>query len=1038
MRSYARRDLLRNPRRTLASLVGVVLGVGLFSAVLFFVDGSGASMTKRAIAPVAIDLQRVLTSPLGEGVRLQQRLGATGPLHRGERTRVRLTVRNLGAAPAHEVLVKDRLPAALAYVARSARRGGRRLADPGGESPFAHGPGHVGLTVGTVAPGTTVRLDYAVRATRRLPGAAVRPSATISTRERPVPERANRPDLVPLDRLRDRVAALPGIAAADQLAFADLPPSSLQAGTATLDRPIKVFGFERAYAERYPAIRVAAGGFARDGALLSPAAARGLGVRPGDHMRLHVPGARRPARLAVSGIVDLSRARALFNSREGLKLEDFLYLPDAIVISPGAFRRLVVPAFREALAARGTALAVKSPPTLEIDVRLDRAPLAADPGRALRQTRAVAARVRRVAPGQDFMLDNLSNTLAVAEQDAAVAKRMFLFLGLPGLLLAAFLAAYSGSVLAASQRREHANLRLRGAGPRQLRSLVAYRTAILAGAGALLGTAAGFATVLAILGPSALFEAATGRLAVSAALALGASLVAAGLAMFVPGWLALRRDVSGERRELALERRPTARRLALELAALVVALAATLFAIRRGAFDAASGQVSTGRATALASHTLLLPLGVWVAGTLLAARLLQRAAGRLPVTPPPRFGPVVRGLLARTLSRRSRALATGIVGVGLVIAFGTGLAVFAATYDAAKAADARFTNGSSLRVTPSPASATPHPAAYARALEVPGVAAATPVIAGRENAVARSAFNSDVADLAAIDPRGFARTAALSDEDFPHTTAAAALRALHADPTAALLDADTADALRLKVGDRAEVLLARGTRHQQLRTLRVAGVFDRFPGFPEGLDVVVDLGTFRHATGITETDFFLARAGDPSAAGLGAATAALQAGPGSTDRLHVDTTQTTFNKEQSSLTALNVRGLVDVDSVYTLAMTAAVIGIFIFALMLQRRREYVVLRAQGLPTRELLALIAGEATVVAAGGLLAGMVVGGALGALLVKVLKPLFILSPVTVLPFADAARLATLLALATVTCALAALGLLRRLRPSEVLRET
>ena len=70
MLRYARRDLLRNPRRTLASLVGVMLGVGLFSGVLFFIDGSGASMTERALAPVAIDMQRVLTSPLGEGLRL--------------------------------------------------------------------------------------------------------------------------------------------------------------------------------------------------------------------------------------------------------------------------------------------------------------------------------------------------------------------------------------------------------------------------------------------------------------------------------------------------------------------------------------------------------------------------------------------------------------------------------------------------------------------------------------------------------------------------------------------------------------------------------------------------------------------------------------------------------------------------------------------------------------------------------------------------------------------------------------------------------
>ena len=80
MLSYVRRDLLRNPRRTLASLVGVALGVGLFSGVLFFIDGSGASMTKRAIAPLALDMQRVLTSPLGGDLRFTERISAPDAL----------------------------------------------------------------------------------------------------------------------------------------------------------------------------------------------------------------------------------------------------------------------------------------------------------------------------------------------------------------------------------------------------------------------------------------------------------------------------------------------------------------------------------------------------------------------------------------------------------------------------------------------------------------------------------------------------------------------------------------------------------------------------------------------------------------------------------------------------------------------------------------------------------------------------------------------------------------------------------------------
>ena len=44
---YVWRDLRRNPRRSLTALAGMTLGIGLFSAVLFFIDGSSATMTAR-------------------------------------------------------------------------------------------------------------------------------------------------------------------------------------------------------------------------------------------------------------------------------------------------------------------------------------------------------------------------------------------------------------------------------------------------------------------------------------------------------------------------------------------------------------------------------------------------------------------------------------------------------------------------------------------------------------------------------------------------------------------------------------------------------------------------------------------------------------------------------------------------------------------------------------------------------------------------------------------------------------------------------
>lgn len=86
----------------------------------------------------------------------------------------------------------------------------------------------------------------------------------------------------------------------------------------------------------------------------------------------------------------------------------------------------------------------------------------------------------------------------------------------------------------------------------------------------------------------------------------------------------------------------------------------------------------------------------------------------------------------------------------------------------------------------------------------------------------------------------------------------------------------------------------------------------------------------------------------------------------------------------------------------------------------------MTLLAQGMPSRSLQGLILGEAAFVAISGLIAGLIVGGAMGLLLVHILQPLFILSPVTTIPFADAALLAGLVIVATAASTLAAFPLL------------
>ncbi len=1034
---YVRRDLLRNPRRTIASLIGVILGVGLFSGVLFFIDGSGASMTKRSLAPLALDMQVILNSPLGTGVTLSEKVVGPRALGAGQRRRVLLTVRNTAAAPGNEVVIADVPPAGLAYVPSTTTLNGKRLSDAGGHSPLSQGPAGTGLNLGTVRAGKTVRIAYEARASRPIANAgALHLRGQISTREDVVPTPANsRPDLA-LSQLARQMARIPGVSAVDGLAFVDLPPSALTAGGRAVDRTVRLFAFDASYARHYPSIHVVSGALSPTAAVISAEAARQLGAVRGGTLDLRLPGRAKALSLPVGGVADLSQAKPLFYSRKSTNLEEFNYVPDAVVVSPALFRSAVIPAFRVATAARGTQL--KSLPFLEADVLVDRARLQADPAAALGQTKAIASAIHRVQPTQQYLLDDVSNTLQVARDDAAVGKRMFLFLGLPGGLLAAFLAAYTASVLAVSQRREHANLRIRGAHRGHLVRMLGYRTAALASVGSVAGAALGLVVVLAILGSSSLFEASAGSLVVSALAAVGLGTLITGLALYIPARRSLSREISQERMELSLAPAPAWRRLRLDFALLAAAGIAEAVALGSGVFDAPPGSVYNGQAVSLPSYLLLAPAVAWFGGILLCARGVQAVSAHAPVPAPPRFGSLLRGTLTRSLRRRSWTLATGAVGVGLVLAFGTALAMFTATYDAAKAADSRFTVGSDIRVTPSVLSTRPHPPGFAAQLRVPGVAATTPVVYKIGNAILTSKFNEDRKSLAAIDPAGFERVATLPDKFFVGGSAAAAMQALKRDPSAILVEQHSAGDLHIRTGDTVRVLLARATRQQVIRKFRVAGQYSNFPGFPQGADIVVGLGAYTRATGLRESDFFLAQTTGRDPRSVARVAGALRAGPASRDRLGVETTGTALNKDQSSLTALNVHGLVDLDSLFTLLIAAASVGIFVFGLMLARRREYVVLRAQGLRSFELRSLVLSETALMTASGLAGGVLVGSGLAYLMIRVLRPLFVLDPHLALAPPRIAILAALASAAALVSALAATAILRRLKPTEILRET
>ena len=1029
------RDLIRNPRRTLASLVGVVVGVGLFSAVLFFIDGSGASMTKRAVTPLTLDMQRVLTAPLGGGIRFERTL-ANRALAPGATTLVTLTVTNAGLAPAHEVVVRDSPGPPFTYVPGSTTLDGKAVPDVAG-IPLSQGSAGTGLNIGTVAPTVARQIRYRLTAAEGVPATAAVPvQASVSTREAETPTRANAPRPTPLTALASAVSRLPGVKAANSLVFVDLPPGAISAQGAGVPGPVKVFAFDASYQVHYPSIKILSGAPRRDGVLISAETARALKVGAGDLVTLTLPAPAKPMSLPVSGITDLTGAKPLFESREPSRLESFRYVPYTLVVSPDLYATRVAPAFEAAVAVRNSR--VNSLPLEELDILLDRTSLNSDPATAVAQTQRVAMAVKDIAPEQDYLIDNISNTLLVAKGDARIAKRMFIFLGLPGAILAAILTAYAGTLLAGAQRRETALLRVRGANRSHLLRLLALRTVALAGIGALLGTALGFASVLALLGSSLLFEASTSSLLQSALIGVVGGMLVTAFALYEPG----RRLISQEiKQDLAMAARPAtsgSKLLQVELLALAAAIAGQLIALRLGAFDIPSGSVYAGRSVSLPLQLLVAPIVAWLAGTLVIAHGLQQMTARVAARRgAPRFRGLLSWVLWRSVTRRLAAVSGGVVTVGLVVALGTMLACFATVYDRAKVADARFLVGSDIRLTPNPTSGTAHPASMVGQFGVPGASGSTAVVFSPQNAVLTSDSNEDVATLAAINPRTYPSVAALQDSLFVGSSARQMMSALLEHPNGVLVNTALAKGLKLKPGDGAHVLLGRGTDQQTRKSMTVLGLFTQFPGAPKGTDIVANLDYYQHETGRTEADYFLVATADRSKAGLDRAVDSLAGLHGFGPRFDVQTSAVSLDKDQSSLTALNVRGLLQLNSFFTFLMAATATAMFVFGLLMQRRREYVTLRAQGLHRKEIRRLVLAESGISALVGAVIGLSVGIGMASQFVQVLRPIFTLAPPLRVPVPELLVLAALVLGATALSALAAAVLISRLKPTELLRD-
>ncbi|MCW3048394.1 MAG: transporter integral rane protein [Solirubrobacterales bacterium] len=772
-------------------------------------------------------------------------------------------------------------------------------------------------------------------------------------------------------------------------------------GSTQTTGPGKVLGLPANYAQTFPGeLRTLAG--RGTGVLLYQQTAANLHAGPGDTVTIQRPGGG-AVKVRVDGVVDLPQADSLFQQVGAPVGAQPQAPPDNVVLLPQQlYQRL----------EGGTQGAFT-----QVHARLDHH-LPSSPSAAFDALSGHARNLEARLTGSGLVGDNLGSALDGARQDALYAQILFLFLGVPGAILAGLVTASIAGLGADRRRREQALLRTRGATTRQLVRVALGETAIAGGIGVALGLGAALLIGRSSFGTTSFGAGTTAAILWAVGAALGGLLIAAG-AIVLPAWRDARTlSVAGQRRVVGRAGRPPLwARWGLDVLALIGAALVYWQASRNGyqlvLVPEGLPQVSVNW------YALLAPVLAWVGGGLLVYRLADLALrhGRsLRGALRPLAGPL-SGTVAASMGRERRLLARALTLVALTTAFAGSTAVFNSTYKQQAEVDARLTNGADVSVVQSPG-ATVGPQGAAQLQRVPGVRSVEPL-------QHRFAYvGSDLQDLYGVRPATITKAGKLQNAWFKGGTASGLMNQLAKRPDGLLVSQETARDFQLQPGDLVRLRLQNGhTKQYTSVPFHYVGVALEFPTAPRDSFFVANAGYVARASASNAVGTFLVQTDGTSPAVVANRVRAV-VGP----RAQVTDIVNQRHVVGSNLTAVELSGLTKVELAFALVLAVAATGLALGLGFHERRRTFAIATALGANVRQLGAFVWSESAFVTAGGLLLGAGAAMALSRMLVKVLTGVF--DPP---PEALAVPWGYLLAVAALTCGavlLAGAGTLRVLR--------
>lgn len=799
-----------------------------------------------------------------------------------------------------------------------------------------------------------------------------------------------------------QIAAQRGILAAEPVTAADFASAQKVGGTQTSPTG-RLFAIAPSYLTTFELLQVSQGKFDPYGALVSEAMAVSQNLRVGDSLQLTFAGIEKPFTLPITGIADLSNADALFsttNEAENAVVADVVFVDQNWFAANLQYPLAALAATPPTTLAPGTI--IFDP---QVHVKIDRAQLPADPTLAALHTEALRRSVERQFSGQLKAVDNLATAFKTAQADVLAAKILFIFLGLPGIALAAYLAKFAAELYADAQRRELSLLRTRGTTPAQLVAIVAFSSLLLALGGSFLGLGFGIVALL-VSGNNPFAQFFDWSLfASSAGIAFLAGLVLTFLAAFMPTFGALQREITQERRsQRRVERAPFWKRAYLDLFLLGAAMVVLVITQLNGGFKPSGNE---GTVLSLSFYIFLAPLFAWVGITLLTLRLVEHglvgASKQIAFLFRRIFGEIGE-VAGKSIARRAARVGAATTVIALTLSFGVSLALFQQTYTNEKRLDAQYIVGSDIRITPA------LNAAQAADLETK-LAQASGVVS--VTAVARDTqalVGSEKNTVYGIDVASFRNTAYLPDSFFvdgiaPQTvdamtnrttnyapgSAQQVLDALANTPNGVIISVEQAEKYNIQVGDPVLLrLFNRKTGQYADVKAQAVGLFIYLPTSAQDSDFILNRAFMQAQSGNSATDFFLLKT-DGNAETIARVSDVLAAQFKNVLPVRIQNRETVIKTDESSLTALNLGGLGAMERLYTLLVISMGLAIFLLAMINERQREFGAMRALGANLQHLRRFLFAEAATIGGLSIVIGVSVGMLLAWLLVTLLSVIF-----------------------------------------------